>query len=366
VFDKKQLKNLDFVIFITLITIILLGIVIIGSATHIFDGGSLRFIKTQIIAFVIGLIAMFFIIMVDYNEIGKYYKLIYIINIIMLFAVLAIGVTKKGAQSWITIGGFGFQPSEFAKIAVIITLAKHLEDKEGKLNTIRDIIPILIHIGIPIILILLQPDLGTALVFIVILIGMLFAAGLNTKFIYGGMGAGLAFIPIAWNFLKDYQKKRILVFLNPNLDPLGSGYNVIQSKIAVGSGQFFGKGLFQGTQNKLNFIPEKHTDFIFSVLGEELGFIGTVSLLILYLILITRSLRIARLAKDSFGSLIVVGVISMIVFQIFENMGMAIGIMPVTGIPLPFMSYGGTSLIAYMMGIGLVLNVGMRRQKINF
>ncbi len=221
--------------------------------------------------------------------------------------------------------------------------------------------------GVPTALVLTEPDLGGAMVFLSIFAGMVFAAGISYRLILWGIAAGIAAIPPAWMFLlEEHQKTRLLVFLNPGIDPLGGGYHVIQSMIAVGSGRLLGKGLYQGTQNKLDFLPAQHTDFIFSVLGEELGFVGAVVLIFFLFLMLYRILDAARQAKDRFGYLVVIGVLSMFTFQIFENIGMTIGIMPITGLTLPFVSYGGSSLLANMLAIGLVINVGMRRQRINF
>ena len=273
----------------------------------------------------------------------------------------------RGARSWIDLGFSSIQPSEFAKIGVIISFAKFLENREKKLQTVKDIILPAVFVGVPTALVLTEPDLGGAMVFLSIFAGMVFAAGISYRLILLGIAAGIAAIPPAWMFLlEEHQKTRLLVFMNPGIDPLGGGYHVIQSMIAVGSGRLLGKGLYQGTQNKLDFLPAQHTDFIFSVLGEELGFVGAVVLIFFLFLMLYRILDAARQAKDRFGYLIVIGVLSMFTFQIFENIGMTIGIMPITGLTLPFVSYGGSSLLANMLAIGLVINVGMRRQRINF
>ena len=258
------------------------------------------------------------------------------------------------------------QPSEVVKIGYILTFAKYLEKKKDNLNKLIDVLPAMLHLGLIVGLIMLQPDTGTALVFIFISIFMLFAAGMSYKIIAGAFGGFLISLPIIWKVLKPYQKNRILVFLNPELDPMGAGYHVIQSKTAIGSGQFLGKGLFEGTQNNLGFILERHTDFIFSVIGEELGLVGALVLMMLFMWLLLRCIHIAKVSKDDYGMLICVGIISMFLFHIFENIGMTIGLMPVTGIPLPFISYGGSNLLTNMAAVGLVLNVGMRRQVIRF
>jgi rod shape determining protein RodA len=284
----------------------------------------------------------------------------------MLVAVMVLGQSALGAQRWIQIGPITLQPSEFSKIIMIISLASILEDKIGKLNTFKDLLPVAAYLAVPFLLVLKQPDLGTSLVFLAIFIGMIFAAGVNLRLLAMIFGAGIACLPVLWHFLKDYQKMRIMVFMDPNVDPLGSGYHIIQSKIAIGSGMLFGKGLFGGTQSQLNFLPENHTDFIFAVVGEELGFVGAAILLILYLILLYRGVKIAREASDNFGMLLAVGISSMLAFHVLVNVGMTTGIMPVTGIPLPLMSYGVSSLTTNMMSIGILLNIYMRRQKILF
>ncbi len=221
--------------------------------------------------------------------------------------------------------------------------------------------------GLPFILVMKQPDLGTSLVFIAIFLGMIFACGVNLKLLGGMFAAGLAILPLLWMFvLKEYQKMRIMVFLDPNVDPLGSGYHIIQSEIAIGSGMLFGKGLLGGTQSQLNFLPENHTDFIFAVVGEELGFIGATVLLILYLVILWRGMRIAQDASDTFGMLMAVGITSMLAFHVLVNVGMTMGIMPVTGIPLPLMSYGVSSLTTNIMAVAILLNIYMKKQKLLF
>jgi len=351
IFDKKLLKNIDVGIIISMILLFAGGIVAIASATGVTHGGSLNHIKIQSVAFILGMIAIIIILFFDYNTFGDMSKLIYAVSIILLVAVLIFGKEVKGSKSWFDLGLVNFQPSEIVKIGFILSFAKLLEKREGTLDTIKGIIPIILYI-VPIIgLILLQNDFGTALVFIFFIAFMVFAAGIS--------------LPLLWfKFFGDYQKKRILVFFNPELDKLGSGYHVIQSKIAIGSGQFTGKGLFRGTQNNLGFIPERHTDFIFSVIGEELGLIGSVIIIFLFMLLITRCIYIARISKDSYGKYICIGIMAMLLFHVLENIGMTIGIMP--GIPLPFVSYGGSSLLTNMISVGLVLNVGMRRQVIRF
>lgn len=364
--DRKLVKNIDVGIVISTVLLIIYGFFAISSATHITSGGSIGTLKIQIVAFILGIIGILVILLIDYKSFGDNYVLIYGINIFLLVLVLVIGFTTKGTKGWIDLGPVNMQPSEIVKLGYILTFAKYLEKKKDNLGKLLGVIPALMHLGIIVGLILLQPDFGTALVFIFISMFMLFAAGINLKIVAGAFGAFLVSLPVMWKLLKPYQKDRILVFFNPELDPMGAGYHVIQSETAIGSGKFMGKGLFQGTQNNLGFIPERHTDFIFSVIGEELGLIGALVLLLLFAWLLLRCLHIARVSKDDYGMLICVGVMSMFLFHVLENIGMTIGLMPVTGIPLPFISYGGSSLLTNMAAVGLVLNVGMRRQVIRF
>ena len=352
-FIKREWKNLDKVMLIVSFLIVCISLCIIGSATHINKGAiNYDFVAKQGAAFVVDLMIILFFSRFDYAKLKKYAKPLYIINL--------------GAQRWIQLGPITLQPSEFSKLIMIICTASILSDRVGQLNTWRQVLPIGLYVGIPFLLVLKQPDLGTSLVFLAITFGMLFVGRIKMSLLRNVFLAGVVLAPVGWHFLKDYQKSRITVFLNPNADPFGAGYHIIQSKIAIGSGMLFGKGLFQGTQSQLNFLPENHTDFIFSVIGEELGFLGCVFLLFLYFILVYRGLMIAKDCKDSFGMMLATGVVSMWAFQILVNVGMTCGIMPVTGIPLPFMSYGVSALTTNMMGLGLLLSIYMRQQTMIF
>ena len=364
--DRKLIKNIDIGIVISTILLIIYGFISISSATHITSGGSVGTLKVQIVAFILGIIGILVILLIDYKSFGDNYVLIYGTNIFLLVLVLIIGFSTKGTRGWIDLGPVNMQPSEIVKLGYILTFAKYLEKKKDNLDRVVDVLPAMLHLGLIVGLIMLQPDFGTALVFIFISIFMLFAAGINYKIVAGAFCTFLISLPVMWKFLKQYQKDRILVFFNPELDPMGAGYQVIQAETAIGSGKFFGKGLFKGTQNNLGFIPERHTDFIFSVIGEELGLIGAFILLVLFMWLLLRCIHIAKVSKDDYGMLICVGIMAMFLFHILENIGMTIGLMPVTGIPLPFISYGGSSLLMNMAAVGLVLNVGMRRQVIRF
>lgn len=270
---------------------------------------------------------------------------------------------RGGAHRWITLPFFEPQPSEIAKLAIIIMLATFIADRRMEMESSKDFAQALGIALVPMFFIFLEPDLGMTLSIFMIAVGMLLVGGASVRQM-AVLGAGSLVAVVAalqFHVLKSYQLNRLMVFLKPDMDPLQSGYNLLQSKIAIGSGQLLGKGLFQGTQTNLKFIPEHHTDFIFSVIGEELGFIGGVVLLALFALLLWRAFKIAITARDAFGTMLAVGIVVMFFFQILVNIGMTMGIMPVTGIPLPFVSYGGSSLLVNFFCVGLLLNIGMRR-----
>ncbi len=362
---KRILRRVDFALILSAAAIVIYGLVTISSATHINTPGEERFWFVQrqgifaVVNAVLGILFMNF----DYRGLSQHGKKLYVFNLIMLVAVMLFGHAALGAQRWIQIGPISVQPSEFSKLIMIICMASVLEERMGKLNSLQDILPIAAYVGVPFILVLKQPDLGTSLVFMAIFFGMVIACGMPWKYFFGIIFAGIATFPLLWQFMKDYQKMRIMVFIDPNVDPLGSGYHIIQSKIAIGSGMLFGKGLFEGTQSQLNFLPENHTDFIFAVVGEEFGFVGAVILLLLYLIVFWRGIIIAKEAGDVFGRLLAVGITSMLAFHVLVNVGMTTGIMPVTGIPLPLMSYGISSLTTNILAIAILLNINMHKQK---
>ncbi len=363
---KRLLRRVDYKLLIASAAIIIYSLIIISSATHVNTPSDERFWYVQrqgIFALANILIGIFFMNF-DYRGLQPYGKRLYIFNLVMLLAVMLFGHAALGAQRWLQLGPISIQPSEFSKLIMIICLASVLDEKVGALNSLQDLLPVAVYIGVPFLLVLKQPDLGTSLVFMAIFLGMVLVCGINLRMLLGIFVVGIAAMPILWNFLKDYQKMRITVFLDPNVDPLGSGYHIIQSKIAIGSGMLFGKGLFEGTQSQLNFLPENHTDFIFAVVGEEFGFIGAVILLTLYLIVMLRGIQIAREARDTFGRLLAVGITSMLAFHVLVNVGMTTGIMPVTGIPLPLMSYGISSLTTNIMAIAILMNIHMRKNKL--
>lgn len=366
-FDRRLLKNFDYQLLIIVLAICVYGLLVISSATRSADTGiSFVYLQKQAVSIGIGLFALLVIISIDYLDFYRLSWYLYSFNCFCLGLVLFVGREAGGSYRWIDLKVFDFQPSELAKTIIIITLARLLVERKERLQNPVQLLPLLLHVLLPMVLIFLQPDLGTALVFAVIFLGMLYIGGVPVKNLLIIICSGLAAFPLLWTKLLDYQKMRLIVFFNPDVDPLNAGYQLTQSMIAIGSGGLTGKGLFAGTQARLQFLPEQHTDFIFSVLGEELGFLGGVILLVLYFLLIYRILKIASFSKDTFGALICTGVATMLTFQILVNIGMTLSIMPVTGLPLPFMSYGGNSMLINMISIGAVLNVGMRRHKIQF
>ena len=375
--DRRILRNLDFTLLAVVGLLIIIGLMMVYSATHanynLTHGAPLRIFLKQFMATILGLIGAFILLFFDYRVSDRLSQFLYGFNIFLLILVLTpLGITRNGAQSWL-FGGL-FQPSELAKIITIITLGKYLAEKES-LSSFYNFIPPFVHLGIPLALILLQPDLGTGLVFIFIFFTMLYVAGapgwkILTLIAVGVLGITLMFVshrylntPLP---IKSYQIARLTSFINPDRDPRNTGWNVRQAVIAVGSGQFFGRGLFKGTQGRLGYLPENHTDFIFAVLCEELGFVGGFLVLFLYFTLIWRGIRIAFQAKDKTGSLIATGIVAMFLFHIMENAGMNMGIMPITGIPLPFISYGGSSMVSNLVAISLLSNIWARHQKIMF
>lgn len=371
-FERRLLKNLDLPLVAATLILVLYGLAMIYSASFtnrsLTGHDSFYFVKRQATFFGIGLAGAAVLAYTDYQWFARLRRPIYAAMLAGLAAVLVWGNAAGGAARWISIGAFRLQPSEFAKLALVITLGAFLA---GRAEIIRRPITIggaLLHVALPAGLIALQPDLGTAMVVMALWFAMLFLAG--TRKLHLGLIALalLGLFAAAWQFdlLRPYQKARLAVFLDPSIDPLGSGYHIIQSRIAVGSGQILGKGYLGGTQSQLHFIPAQHTDFIFTVVGEELGFVGALCLLALYLVLLWRALHIMEQADDSLGMFLAGGIASVFAMQMLISIGMTINIMPITGLPLPFFSYGGSSLVVSMMAVGLLLGVGMRRQRIRF
>lgn len=364
--SRNFTKNFDMVLMVPVLIAALFGILMISSA-----GGenAARYVTVQSVALAVGLAGIAVLIVLDYEYLAHISVYIYGIAIFLLLLVLipGIGKVENNARSWFHLGPVSFQPAEIAKIAFIISFSKHLSEVDDDINRPKNILMLLAHLGIIVILILLQPDFGTAMVFVFMGAAMLFVAKISWKYIIGGAAALTAFCPIAWFFfLKDYQKSRIITLFNPESDPMGSGYHVLQSKLAAGSGKIFGTGLYKGASQMNNMLPERHTDFIYSVVCEELGLVGAILVLLLITAIILRCLYIGINARNSLGRYICTGVSAMLIFQVFENIGMCIGLFPVTGITLPFFSYGGSSMLTTMLAIGLVLSVRYRCKMINF
>jgi rod shape determining protein RodA len=298
----------------------------------------------------------------DYHWLKTFAWPLYVGQLGLLVLTLAIGSGVGGSSRWVSVFGLQFQFSEIAKILMIVVLANFLSARQGKLASVWTLVGACLLVGPPLLLVLLQPDLGTSLVFGAILVGMLFMSGASLKWLGALMAAGLTAFPFIWTYvLHDYQKERLKAFLDPLADIQGAGYQLYQSQIAVGSGGWFGKGLTNGTQNSLDFLPVQNTDFVFAVLGEELGFVGAIAVIVLFVALLWRLLTLAWRSKDPFGMLFGAGMASMILFQLVVNVGMVIGIMPITGIPLPFVTHGGASLISIAAGLGILQSINIRQ-----
>jgi rod shape determining protein RodA len=365
---KRILNNLDYVLLFSVFALILIGITLIASATHanVPSPHRFNFVIRQTIFAAVNIGLGLYLLHFDYRMLKSLAKPLYILNLVALLAVMFVGRTALGAQRWLQLGPISIQPSEFAKAIMIISLAAFVDKRLDTLDNFKSWAPIFGFVFIPFILVMRQPDLGTSLVFIAILFGTMLVCGFRRKYFLVMAGLSLASAPLVWMVLHEYQRNRIRVFLNPGLEPYGSGYHVIQSMIAIGSGLFTGKGLFAGTQSQLNFLPENHTDFIFAVAGEEFGFIGVTIILLLYLVIIYKGISIAMNASDNFGTLLAVGIVSMFTFHVLVNVGMTSGIMPVTGVPLPFLSYGVSSLTTNMLMIALLLDIDLHKQQLRF
>lgn len=365
------LRRLDWVLLAAVAGLVAVGSLLVWSATRqrMLDGGldPQSFLKKHLLNLAIGLALGAATALFDYRMLRAYAPFVYVASVLGLLAVLSpLGSTINGSHSWIVLpAGFSVQPSEFAKVALCVALPMILAERDDGEDEPRlhEVGYALAVAALPAALIMLQPDLGTTIVIAAITIGVLAVAGTPTRWIAGLLVAGAlaAFVAIQVGVLKQYQLDRFAAFADPSRDPKGVGYNTNQARIAIGSGGLTGKGLFQGTQTNGKFVPEQQTDFVFSVAGEELGFVGGALIIALLAVLLWRALRIALRAEDLFGTLMATGVVCWFTFQAFENIGMALGIMPVTGVPLPFVSYGGSSMFANMMAVGLLQNVHMRR-----
>lgn len=384
---RRNIQNLDFMLLFSLLLLLGSSLLVLSTASlNVNKVRPFHYVQLQTLWICSGLIIAGLIAVIDYHKLRRFGWWIYAINLVLLLAVIFFGNEAKGATRWITItSNFAIQPSEFAKVFIIVTFADFLAKRERKLDRVRDFITPFLFVLLPMLLIYKQPDLGTTLVFGAIFIGMMFVAGAN-PWKFGALllvgillVGGALWLHFATNLppwlhfaqgiplpMKEYQLKRLTIFMNPTSDIAGDGYHIIQSIWAIGSGGLWGKGYRMGTQGQLNFLPEHHTDFVFSVVGEEFGFIGTVSLLFFFFIFLLRSINIATKSRDLYGMLIAAGIISMFTFHILVNVGMTSGIMPVTGIPLPLISYGGSTMLSNMLAIGLLLSINLRRQRSMF
>ncbi len=366
--STKIWRHFDFPILLLTLILIAYGLAMIYSATYQ-PGRSIwssdLVIKQGIYA-IMGLALFVFVLTFDYRILGNLWRLSYIFTIVLLLAVFILGRITHGAQRWIDLGFFPLQPSELAKLLVMVTLAKYMADHEDEMSQLRHVAISLVIVAIPAVLTFLQPDLGTAAILIVVWLGMAVMIGLRlVHWALLGLGAVVA-APALWFGMHGYMRSRIDVFLNPQSDPLGAGYNVIQALTAVGSGGWLGRGFTSGTQSQLHFLRVQYADFIFSVLAEELGFLGAAVLFFLLAVLLLRLLKAASVSTEAFGRLMATGIVTWVAFQTFVNVGMNIQLLPVTGVPLPFISYGGSSLIMILVAIGIVESIIMRHRKIEF
>lgn len=358
---KKNFKDFDIILFLVTICLSVYGLIVLYSAY----GGNLASIKTQIFATILGFLIIGVLCTIDLDVIKKPYIIMYAGMIIMLILTLFLGrgLDEWGARSWIYIGSFSFQPAEIAKIILIFCLAAFLDKYKYTINNIKTLILTILFAGFPIFLILLQPDFGTSMVYLFFIAAMIFIVGISWKWIGILLAIGLVVGVVLLTNLSGFRADRIENFLNPNRDTSGSNWQQQQGMIAIGSGMVGGRGYLNGSQSQYGYIPEKETDFIFSVLAEELGFVGAIIMLVLFAILILRLVLIAKTSNNTFISLLVTGIAGLIFIHVFENIGMTIGLMPVTGIPLPFFSNGGTFQLIILSCIGLALSSSMQKNQ---
>jgi len=364
---KRILRNIEWGILVCTILLLIIGVIALFSSTQ---NSNYDELKKQIMWLIISVPVMIAVILIDYEFFAKISPVLYGISLLLLIGVL-FTEPINGATSWYSIGPFTIQPAEFAKIAVVLFTADVIVkiQKKGKteMNRFLKLGLIILTVAVPVLLIIKQPDYGTALAFLFALIFMLFVAGVDKKYIITSILLVVIIIPVAYFFiLPEHAKTRIDVYLNPDLDPRGARYNIIQSKLAIGAGQIFGMGLLKGNQTQLGYLYPKTTDFIFAVIGEEMGFIVAGAVIILYVVLITKAIYVAKTAKNDIGSYIAAGIAGIFFFHMVENIGMTMGLLPITGIPLPFVSYGGSSMLTNCILIAILLNISGRRQKAMF
>jgi rod shape determining protein RodA len=364
---KNLLKNIDKILLFLPVCFAVISIIMVGSTSYEGQFIITKDIMVQFAAYCIGTGALCVVLLFNYKTFEGMEKVLYAASILFLLTVYipGLGVEHYGARSWVDLGPVDMQPSELVKISYVLVFASFLTRNRGSLYTLKGVGLAFLY-SAPFIGVIIKEDLGTAVVMCVIMVAMIFMAGIDYKLFAKLGGVFLISVPILYRFMGDHQKQRIDAFLHPGNPNLPGYYQVWNSKVAIGSGGIFGKGLFQGTQKELKFLPVQKSDFIFSVIVEELGMIGGAVVILLYTVFLYRMIKIADNAKDLYGSLVVIGILAMFAFQIFENIAMAMGIMPVTGITLPFISYGGSSVVANMIALGIVLNVGIRSKIINF
>jgi len=360
--DKRHIKNFDYILFALIIILLLFGVIAIYSASYNVEMHTYSSYYTkQVLWCLVGVIVFLFFSAISYKRLISVSLALYVFGVLSLVYVLMFGDVNMGARRWIDIGGISIQPSEFFKVIWVIVLGRVFKDINMYNLSFYEIFKKLLPALIPVILIFLQPDLGTAVIFLVVWGIVLLYRGINRYTFTIILLAILFSIPVIWANMHDYQKSRVISFLNPESDPFGSGYHVIQSKIAVGSGGLTGKGFLHGTQSHLKFLPEKHTDFIFSVIGEEFGFLGAVFIIVMFFCLLVRIIYISTYSKEPTAKIICIAVFGFLFFQFFANAAMVIGLMPVVGLPMPLVSYGGSSLVTFMAMLGIVNSVSMRR-----
>jgi len=365
-------RRLDWLLLACVVALCVLGSLLVWSATanrtYLVEDDPTAFLTRNAVNILIGSVLGVVVLVTDHRWLRVLAAVLYLGSLagLLLIFVPGVGTTVNGSHSWLMIGGLSVQPAEFAKLGVIVGMALVLAERaEGRLRdhlSDSDLVPALMIAALPAVLILLQPDLGTAMVLIAVVFGVLALAGAPKRWLVGlvALGAAAVYVAISMGVLAQYQLLRFSAFTDPSLDPRGAGYNTIQARVAIGNGGVFGEGLFQGSQTQAGFVPEQHTDFVFTVAGEELGLVGAATIIVLFAVLLWRALRIARNAEDIFGRLAAVGVACWFGFQAFQNIGMCLGIMPVTGVPLPFVSYGGTSMFASLAAVGLLQNIHLR------
>ena len=365
-----RVPGLDWVLMAAVAGLLVLGTLLVWSATStrvdLTGGDSAAYLRKQLVNIAIGVVLLVMVLATDHRWVRILAPVVYLGSVVGLVLVLTNGVTINGSRSWIQLGGLSIQPAEFAKLAVVIgmalVVAERSEGRRRRSVDWVDVVLMLLIAGVPAVLILLQPDLGTMLVLSATVFGVLAASGAPRRWLALLAGAGIttAVLAVSLGMLEDYQVDRFLAFTNPDLDPRGAGYNTEQARIAVGNGGLFGQGLFDGSQTRSGFVPEQHTDFVFTVAGEELGLLGAGLLIALLAVVIWRALVIASRAEDVFGRIAAAGIACWLGFQAFQNIGMCLGIMPVTGVPLPLVSYGGSSMFAVLLAVGLLQNIHLR------